>query len=363
MVDILRIDGSRGEGGGQILRTSLTLAALTGRPFEIGRIRAGRSKPGLQPQHLTAVRAAARVCQADLEGDAIGSQTLRFVPRGLNPPAELTFDVTEIAPSAGAVSLVFQTVLLPLAYSGGPARLALKGGTDVPHSPPYHYIRHIFLPMAAAMGLRAAYDLEQAGYYPKGGGVVRALIEPVSRLAAARWVERGRKAECSGVIFSSRLPEHVVTRQQVRALRCLKAEGIDLEIATEERPSVGAGTGTFLKFQAGEVLAGFSSLGALGKPAESVVEEACRELIAYRRSGAALDAHLADQLVVPMALASGASAFTTERVTDHLKTNIEVARQWLGGHWKITPLENGAALVETEGIGFTRAEEEKKEAL
>jgi len=351
---IITIDGSQGEGGGQILRTSLTLSVLTGRPFEIINIRAGRSRPGLQPQHLSAVRSAARICEARLEGDRIGSQTLRFEPRSLNPPEEMVFDVAEVAPSAGSVSLIFQTVLLPLTFCGRPVRLTLKGGTDVPFSPPFSYIREVFLPTLMAMGLKATYALERAGFYPRGGGCVHAEIQPLHRLNPIVRMERGQRAKVEGVVFSSQLPGHISERQKDQAQRRLKAEGLDARIILEERPSLGPGTGILLKLISGETIAGFSALGAIGKRAEKVADEACDALISHWRTGALLDPHMADQLILPIALASGRSAFTTGRFTDHLRTNIAIVRQWLGVDLQgeeIPPVR-----VEAEGIGFAGKE-------
>ncbi|MGD2176976.1 MAG: RNA 3'-terminal phosphate cyclase, partial [Anaerolineae bacterium] len=171
------IDGSHGEGGGQILRTSLTLAVLTEQPVRIDRVRAGRRQPGLRPQHLTAVRAAASICDAELEGDALGSQVVTLVAGGPVRPGEYVFDVTEATEggSAGSVGLILQTVLLPLALGDGASHLTVRGGTHVAWAPSASYVEHVFLPTVARMGVHAEIDVEQWGFYPVGGGAMYVL--------------------------------------------------------------------------------------------------------------------------------------------------------------------------------------------
>ena len=183
---MLSLDGSYGEGGGQILRTALSLAALTGAPVRIERIRAGRSKPGLRPQHLTAVQAVARISQAEVTGAHLGSQDLTFRPRTLQG-GHYVFDVAETTRSAGAVSLIAQALLPPLLKAESPATVILKGGTHVPWSPPAHYLSHVFLPALAAMGAEVKLTLERWGWYPRGGGEVRLTIRPARPLTGVQW--------------------------------------------------------------------------------------------------------------------------------------------------------------------------------
>ena len=175
---MIRIDGSHGEGGGQILRTALSLSAITGQAMRIERIRAGRKNSGLRPQHLTAVRAAAAICEAHLEGDEVGSQTLLFEPRQSPRPGYYEFDVREAAKggSAGSVTLIFQTLLLPLALAGGKSEIILRGGTHVAWSPPFHYLQYVYLPAVARLGIEARVELRRWGWYPVGGGEIRAVV-------------------------------------------------------------------------------------------------------------------------------------------------------------------------------------------
>jgi RNA 3'-terminal phosphate cyclase (ATP) len=326
------IDGSHGEGGGQILRTGLTLAALTEQPVRIERIRAGRKKPGLRPQHLTAVRAAAAVCQARLEGAALGSQTLAFLPGGPARSGEYTFDVAEAARggSAGSVGLVLQTVLLPLALADGGSRLVLRGGTHVPWAPSVSYLEHVFLPTMARMGLHAEVELARWGFYPAGGGDIRVQIAGRSgELAAISLIERGELERVWGMAVVTNLPAHISQRMAARAHNVLAEAGIRAEMEPRRLRGTGPGAGIFLFAKYARTIAGFTAYGRKGLPAERVAETACDELLAHHRTGKPADPHLSDQLVLPMALAAGESQVITSQVTRHLLTNVWVVRQFL----------------------------------
>lgn len=343
---MLVIDGSHGEGGGQILRSALTLAALAGQPVRIEAIRAGRDKPGLQAQHVTAVQAAAAVCSADVRGGALGSTTLEFIPGGPPRPGEYVFDVAEArhGSSAGSAMLVFQTVFLPLATAGGPSRLVIRGGTHVPWSPPAPYVKHVFLPAVWPLGLRAEMTLKRYGWYPAGGGEVEFQIE-ASRLkpdsprpptgglyeTCVQRTERGELDKVWGLAAVSNLPSHIAQRMANRAVNVLRAAGLEpIQIEAAHVEADGPGVGLFLWASYQFAPAGFCAYGRKGLPAEKVAEAACGELLAHHRRPGATDPHLADQLVLPAALAAGASHWTTSRVTRHLLTNAWVARQFLG---------------------------------
>jgi RNA 3'-terminal phosphate cyclase (ATP) len=333
------INGSYGEGGGQVLRTSLTLAALLGEPLRIENIRAKRRKPGLQAQHLTGVWATAQICNAELEGADFGSLTLTFRPRSSPQAGEYSFDVAEARKggSAGATSLVFQTLLLPLAFARGQSRLTIRGGTHVAWSPPFHYLEHVYLPTLARMGLEARAEIGKWGWYPIGGGEMTAVIrgQRESRLSGLDLVERGELKRLWGISATSNLPAHIGQRQKKRAEGYLRKRGFAPQIEIVDAPSPGKGTVVFLVAEYEHAVAGFSSLGRRGKPAEKVAEEACREFIAYHQSGACLDKHLADQLILPLALTSGPSAFTTCEITQHLLTNVWVVEQFLDASFEI----------------------------
>ncbi len=346
---MITIDGSFGEGGGQVLRTSLALAAITGRPLRIERIRTGRRKPGLQPQHLTAVRAAARICGARVEGDRLDSQALTFAPQGPPQAGRYTFDVAQAATggSAGSVTLILQTVLLPLALAAGTSELTLAGGTHVAWSPPFDYVKQVYLPTLARAGLAAKVNLEKWGWYPVGGGVVKVTIRGLAggeRPAAGDEVlpvsdalrgldlrERGRLRRVRGLSASSGLPKHIRDRQAGTVVQLLRQARLNPRVDEMDGPSKGTGTVVFLWAEFENAVAGFCALGQRGKPAERVGEEAARELLAFMDSSAALERHLADQLVLPLALAAGPSAWTTEQVTSHLLTVTWVVNQFFPG--------------------------------
>ncbi len=335
---MLTIDGSYGEGGGQVLRTSLSLAAITGQAVRIERIRAGRKKPGLRPQHLTGVRAAAAVCGARLDGAKLGSQTLTFVPGGPVRPGQYMFDVADAAQggSAGSVGLVLQTVLLPLALAEGESYLTLRGGTHVAWSPSASYLEHVFLPVLARMGVRAQIELARWGFYPTGGGEIQVRI--VGQGEALRPVQltgRGELRKVWGAAAVMNLPAHIPQRMANRARNVLGEAGLDAYVEPRRLRGTGPGAGIFLFAEYAPVsggegaIAGFTAYGRQGLPAERVAEAACRELLAYHRSGASSDQYLADQLVLPMVLARAESQVRTCQVSQHLLTNIWVVRQFL----------------------------------
>jgi RNA 3'-terminal phosphate cyclase (ATP) len=324
---MLILDGSYGEGGGQILRTALSLAALTGTPIRIERIRAGRSKPGLRPQHLTAVQAVARISQAEVTGVHLGSQALTFRPRAPRG-GHYQFDVAETTGSAGAVTLIAQALLPPLLQAAEPATVILKGGTHVPWSPPAHYLTHVFLPALAVMGVEAILTLERWGWYSRGGGEVRLSIIPTGVLRGIQWRAPAGSSAFKAISAAARLPEHVARRQAAR-LTARLGEAVPVEITGAGGQDPGS-----LVFLWGPQ-AGFAALGARGKPAERVADEAVEAYLAFRTRGAALDRHLADQMLIYLALAQGPSRFTTEAVTSHLLTNVWVIEQFLGPTFEV----------------------------
>ncbi len=329
---MITIDGSYGEGGGQILRTSLTLAAITGKPLKMVNIRAGRKNPGLAAQHLTAVLAAAAVCDAHLEGVHLGSQTLTFVPRSPPQAGSYSWDVAAARKggSAGSISLILQTVLLPLTLAEGRSKVTVKGGTHVPWSPPYHFLERVYLPTLARLGIEARADIERWGWYPIGQGSVKVQIkEATSTLKPIDLNERGELSRLSGLSAFSNLPKHIAQRQRDRALGVLRVEGFEADVRIVEGKSLGRGTMLFLWAEFENGVAGFTALGVPGKPAERVAEEACHAFLGYYHSGAVVDKHLADQLILPLAVADGLSTFTTCQITQHLITNIWVVERFV----------------------------------
>lgn len=323
---MLRLDGSYGEGGGQILRTSLSFSALLGVPVRLEQIRAGRPKPGLRPQHLTAVRALAKITNAEVSGAELHSRELTFKPR--TPRAgHYLFDVAEKAGSAGSVTLIAQALLPPL-FSAGASTLVLKGGTHVPWSPTAHYLMQVFLPALAQLGAEVEMTLERWGWYPRGGGEVRLAIKPGRPLAGVDWTSPPAPTNFRAISATSRLPEHVCRRQAAR----LK-ERLGQELPVELVAAGGLDPGSLIFLWGPR--AGFNSLGTQGKPAERVADEAADAYLAFRDRGAALDPYLADQIVLYLARAKRPSTLTTSKVTPHLLTNLWVIEQFLGPTFQI----------------------------
>jgi len=334
---LIEIDGSQGEGGGQVLRTSLTLSLLTGQPFRIVRIRAGREVPGLRPQHLVCVRAAARISRAAVEGDREGSQSLTFSPGPVTPGA-YEFRIA----TAGALTLVLQTVLLPLLHARGPSPITLTGGTHVPWSPTIDYVERVFLPSIEAAGYPPVpIEVLSAGYYPKGGGEVKLAVPEWSPASAQPLVReaRGRVVRVRGVSNVSSLPPHVSDRQAGRAEARLQKMGVPFEVERAFTSSRQPGTSLLLVAETEHGPIGASALGQKGKPAERVADEACDELARILALDGAVDAHLADQLVLPLALVDGESSYTTTEVTGHLLTNFDVVRAFLPAELSVQRLE------------------------
>ncbi len=326
---LLTVDGSLGEGGGQILRTSVTLAATFGRPVRVENVRAGRGNPGLAAQHLTAVRATAAVCRAHVEGDELGSTSLTFAPGGPPRAGSYAFDVAEAREggSAGSATLVLQAVLLALAAAEGDSTVTVRGGTHVPWSPSLDFLTGVWLPYLQDSGVEARIDEVRTGWYPAGGGEILARVRGrgiPGGLAPLELEERGALLGVRGRALAANLPAHVADRMAGRARSLLAAEGVPADVRAERVRASTPGAAIFLAFECEGAAAGFSSLGRRGKPAERVAEQAVEELLAHRRSGAALDRHLGDQVLLITALAGGRSAFTVERVTEHLRTNAHV---------------------------------------
>ncbi len=326
--DLISIDGSYGEGGGQILRTSLALCCALGTPMEITNIRKSRKNPGLQPQHLTAVMAAASISGADVRGAELSSTAIQFRPKRTSG-GNYSFDVAEKKGSAGCTSLVLQTVLLPLSFADQPSRVIVHGGTHVPWSPPFHYLSSVVAPLLSRIGVRSEFSIESWGWYPVGGGQVSARIKPSRELQPLDLTDRGRLLRVSGISAVSNLPGHIASRQRDRARTVLVREGIDPAIDILQATSVGKGSFLFLVAEFENVTTGFGSLGAIGKRAEEVADEACEELLSHLRAKGALDPHLSDQVVPWLAFCRGASEFTTTRVTRHLLTNLWVMRRFV----------------------------------
>lgn len=316
MERLVEIDGSRGEGGGQILRSSLALSLITGRPVRLTRIRAGRAKPGLAAQHLTSVRAAARVGSAHVTGDALGSTEPTFEP-GPVAAGHYRFDVG----TAGAVGLVLHTVHLPLALKGGaPSTVEVTGGTHVKQAPSASFLERTWGAWMDALGLPVGFKLLRTGFFPRGGGHVTLTVQPGAPQALSLGEPRPRGRTVSGFAAVAGLPDDIAARMARQAEERLAKHGIRVSLNIEAWPG---GPGAVIGLQEGSerVPALFVGLGERGKPAERVAEDAVRDLLEHR-AGGGVDEHSADQLVLPLAFAPGPSTFPVARVTQHLLTNV-----------------------------------------
>lgn len=315
------IDGSSGEGGGQILRTSLALALVTGRPFEMHRIRAARSNPGLQRQHLTAVLAAAEVGRAEVRGAVLNSRYLVFAPQGVRP-GEYHFRVG----TAGSASLVLQTVLPALALAEGPSHLLLEGGTHNSLAPPFEFLEQAYLPLLARMGPRVEATLERHGFYPAGGGRLSVSIVPTTPWKPLELLERGRVLRRRVRAMVSRLPRHIAEREVQTALARL-AWPRDCG-SVEEVESAGPGNAVVLEVGCEHVTEVFTGFGQRGVPAERVAASAADEANRYLAAEVPVGEYLADQLLLPLAIAGG-GRFRTLAPSSHTTTNIATLANFL----------------------------------
>lgn len=327
---MLEIDGSFGEGGGQVLRTSLSLSCLLNKPFRISNIRIKRKKPGLMPQHLMAIRALTLISNAKVSGDSVGSTELIFEPKEVKA-GEYVFDIG----TAGSISLLLQALLPPLIFAKDRSSLSLKGGTHVPFSPTFNYINEVFLSVLKMLGTDIEANIENYGFYPKGGGKVRVEIMPAEKITGMNLIERGEIKNIKGVSGVANLPLSIAERQKDSALKILASQGLNAEIGSIAVPAFGNGTFLFLKIKTVSCFAGFSSLGERGKRAELVGEEVAKSLINYYLTNACLDLHLADQIVLYLSIAHGESVFTTSEITNHLLTNLWVIERFTSFLYKI----------------------------
>lgn len=318
---MIEIDGSEGEGGGQILRSSLSLAICTQQPFRITNIRANREKPGLMRQHLTAVRAAADICSAEVEGAEPGSRALTFRP-GRLVAGDYSFDIG----SAGSCTLVFQTVLPALLTAAGESRVRIFGGTHNNASPPFDFLSRSFLPLLARMGANVELTLASYGFYPRGGGEIRSRIVPAKRLGALELTQRGALVRGYAEAYVAAIPVHVAQRELQVIRRQLGFAQPDLLLRALPN-DVGPGNAVTITLEHEHVTEVFTGFGEKGVPAEIVAERAVAGARAYLASSAPVDEHLADQLLLPLALGSGGS-FVARAITPHLRSNAAIIERF-----------------------------------
>lgn len=356
MSTVVRLDGSIGEGGGQVLRYALALSALTLKPLEIYNIRAKRSNPGLRPQHLTSVKSLAMLTNAEVKGAEIGSMSMIFKPR-----TRLCGDYILDIGTAGSISLVIQAILPVLLMSECSSHITIKGGTNVPMSPPIDYMIHVFKYNLEMFGVKFEVELKRRGHYPRGGGIVELYVEPVKHpLKPVETISRGKPVTLRIISHCVKLPHHVAKRQADAALRVLEKiisvkPVVDIETYPPERdPHLGPGSGILVYVETtNRVRLGGDAVGERGKPAEIVGEEAARALLEDFETGMAFDRHMGDMLVPYMFLAKGTSKVGVARITMHLLTAVEVTKMFLPeGSVNIEGELNKPGVVTVSGVGF-----------
>lgn len=330
------VDGSLGEGGGQILRTAIALSAVTHEPVKITNIRAKRPNPGLAAGHVTSVQAVAALCDAKVDDLHVGSEQLTFHPGDLLG-GDFQFDIG----TAGSISLAIQACLLPALLSRSPTTLSLTGGTNVRWSPPIDYMARVHVPIISRFGGECEVETLSRGFFPEGGGEARLHVAPVSRLSPLSLTAPGRVRRIRGAAFSQNLPEHVVTRMKHAAMKRL-IDHPEVKIDSERTSGASVGAGILLAAECEKSVLGASALGERGVRAEKLGESCADDLLETIGSGAAVDENMLDQMLPYMAVAEGTSAVVAEEMTEHARTNMSVIEQMLDRRFSV---ENVDGLV------------------
>jgi RNA 3'-terminal phosphate cyclase (ATP) len=346
--DLVKIDGSQGEGGGQILRTAISLSAITGRPIEVSNIRANRTNPGLRPQHMAGIRIIADLFHAKSENLKVGAEWIRFSPSDKFEGGSIKFDIG----TAGSIPLILMTVVPAVSLSNNSLQIEVTGGTDVKASPTIDYIKHIVAKSYLSIGPKFSVNVLKRGYYPKGGGVVQCTIKPCKtpgtiELLATEYLEPKIISVCS------QLPIHVAKRQISSALIALEKKDIRCSNYTASiETSISPGS-SILVYSASDfgLYIGGDSIGELGKRAEAVGNEGAMRFLDSTLAEATVDPFLADMLVLPLALSKGRSRYRVGRVTQHLLTSLHVVSQMIGCKYSIEQeqQQGGSYIVMIEG--------------
>ncbi len=333
---ILQISGV--SGGGQLLRSSLSLALVTGQAFRMTNIRGKRPKPGLMRQHLTCVKAAAEICGASVDGAEMGSVELVFAP-GKVVGGDYSFAIG----SGGSTTLVLQTLLPALLHADTASTLRIEGGTHNPMAPPFEFIEQCYLPVMKSMGVKAAVTLERHGFMQAGGGVITAAIQPIKKWRKLELTERGELLETFGRVLHAHLHRDIAEREIATAARLLEwpEDKVELHFAND---SAGPGNAILLGARFANVCEIVSGIAQMGKSAEAVATGAAKGLRGYLASSAPMGAHLADQLLLPMALAGG-GVFHALSITDHSRTNMELIEKFLPVSFRVEDVAPGVRSI------------------
>lgn len=357
---MVELDGATGEGGGQILRSGLSLAMCTGQPLRIHQIRAGRAKPGLMRQHLACVQAAQAVCGARVEGAELGSMTLLFEPGGV-----VAGDYRFVVGTAGSCMLVLQTVLPALMVAPGVSRLTLTGGTHNPMAPSFHFIERCFAPLLQRLGVGLALELRRHGFYPAGGGEVGVRITPATALVPFDLLARGAPVAACAECLVPGLARRIALRQLALVGEALGWPQAQLH-TPPTRQNEGPGNALMATLVYEQVTELVTSFGERGVSSEQVAAQLVAELRAYQQGDAALGPHLADQWALPLALAVHASgraaSFTCVELTEHTRTNLAVIQRFLPLQASVQPQGTGWC-VSLAGRSISKGVDDKAAAI
>ncbi|MCJ8344759.1 RNA 3'-terminal phosphate cyclase [bacterium] len=334
---MIKIDGSFGEGGGQILRSSLTLSMLTNQPFQIKNIRANRKKPGLLRQHLTAVKAAATISGAKVEGDFLTSTTLTFSPKEIES-GEFTFKVG----SAGSCMLVLQTILPALMFQDQSSKVYLEGGTHNPMAPPFDFLKKSFLPILEKMGISVHMEIQRTGFYPAGGGQVCVSIAPFKKLSQVSILNFGQVLQIKPKVFHANLPFHIVQRELSTIRKKLSLDFDDRD-SIQECKSIGPGNVVEIEVTTDQISQSFYGFSFHGTKAEHVAQDCIDQVKYYLEEKVPIGEHLCDQLIIPMVYAKG--SFVSSKLSKHTKTNIEVVQHFMDVNIELEELDNDQVLL------------------
>jgi len=344
MTEMITIDGSIGYG--QVLRTAVSLSALTLQPIRVTNIRANRPKPGLAPQHLAGIKTIADFCNAELRGAQYGSMEIEFLPRELNV-SDRRIDIG----TAGSIGLLLQTLLPLLVFAKKSTKLEISGGTAGLGAPNIEYMKYVTLPMLTKFGLdMPELEVVRQGFYPRGGGLVRLKINPVKRLGYANILQQGTIKVVKGFSIAGSLPDSVATRQANAAKEHLLQNGVEsvVDIEAKSVETLSQGTSITIFEQSDESILGADGIGRRGVMAEQIGREVAEEFLKSLRSGAALDKWMSDQIIPFIALASGRSSVTVEEITDHCRTNMLACEKILGVKFNVEGKK-----ISCDGIGFS----------
>ncbi|MDE1728180.1 MAG: RNA 3'-phosphate cyclase [Thaumarchaeota archaeon] len=337
----IKIDGGWGEGGGQIIRSAVTLSAITGKPVEIENIRKNRKVPGLRPQHLLGIKILSKICQARVEGLYVNSTSLKF-----SPSQGLDLDLQEDIGTAGSIPLVLQVLIPAVSLMKNNLRLSIVGGTDVPWSPTSDYTKHVFYEALSRIGINFTLDIKKCGYYPKGGGLVETQIQPCKSINPISLLERST-ASAKLLCSYSHIPKEIVEKEVYDVKDILAENEFDCEIMIKENNAIDRGCSMLIFSYDVNSITGSDSIYQKGL--QGLGESIAKRFV---ESNLGVDLHLSDMLVVPLALVKETSAYRVKQITKHLETNLFVASKMTGCRYGIGKLDNGFE-VRISGVSYT----------